>query len=103
MLKTKPYNACAITCFASHIFQSRYLNQLLTNRLHYGILPIHGQTYWVLPICTVISGIDMSGNKETGKVKYVTKPSIKQAVNAINTAIGRCIRNFIICVRSVGF
>ena len=43
MLKTKPYNACAITCFASHIFQSRYLNQLLTNRLHYGILQFTGR------------------------------------------------------------
>ena len=39
----------------------------------------------------------MSGNKDTGNEKYVTSPIIKQAVNAISTAIGRCNKNFTIC------
>ena len=45
---------------------------------------------------TEISGMAMSGNSETGNVKYVTMPTIKQAVNAISTAMGRCIRKRII-------
>ena len=40
----------------------------------------------------------MSGNKDTGNVKYVTSPTMKQAVNAISTAIGRFNRNFTIMV-----
>ena len=46
--------------------------------------------------CTVICGMAISGNKDTGNVKYVTKPTMKQAVNAISTAMGRCNRNFTI-------
>ena len=45
--------------------------------------------------CTVISGMAMSGSNETGNVTYVTTPSMKQTVKAISTAMGRCIRNFI--------
>ena len=37
----------------------------------------------------------MSGNNETGNVKYVTKPTMKQAVKAISTAMGRWMRNLI--------
>ena len=44
-------------------------------------------------ICTVISGMAISGSRDTGNVKYVTIPTIKHAVNAINTAMGRCIKN----------
>ena len=46
--------------------------------------------------CTVISGMAMSGSRETGRVKYVTSPTMKQAVKAISTAMGRCIRNLTI-------
>ena len=45
--------------------------------------------------CTDISGIAMSGNNEIVMFKYVITPRMKQAVNAMKTAIGRCIRNFI--------
>ena len=38
----------------------------------------------------------MSGSNETGNVKYVTSPMMKQAVKAISTAMGRWIRNFTI-------
>ena len=43
-------------------------------------------------------GMEISGNSDTGNVKYVTNPTMKQAVKAINTAMGRCIRNLIIIV-----
>ena len=33
---------------------------------------------------------------DTGNVKYVTKPTMKQAVKAINTAMGRCSKNLAI-------
>ena len=39
--------------------------------------------------CIVISGMAISGSNDIGKVLYVTSPIIKQAVKAINTAIGR--------------
>lgn len=35
------------------------------------------------------------GSNDIGKVLYVTSPIMKQAVKAINTAIGRWIKNFI--------
>jgi hypothetical protein len=38
----------------------------------------------------------ISGNNDTGNVLYVTIPTIKQAVNAINTAMGRRRRKRII-------
>jgi hypothetical protein len=36
-----------------------------------------------------------AGSNDIGKVLYVTSPIMKQAVKAINTAIGRWIKNFI--------
>jgi hypothetical protein len=45
--------------------------------------------------CIVISGMAISGSNDIGKVLYVTSPIMKQAVKAINTAIGRWIKNFI--------
>ena len=39
--------------------------------------------------CTVISGIAILGSSDIGSVEYVTSPMMKQAVKAINTAIGR--------------
>ncbi len=51
--------------------------------------------------CTVISGMAMSGSRETGRVKYVTSPTMKQAVKAISTAMGRCIRNLTILFYSL--
>ena len=44
----------------------------------------------------------MSGNNETGSEKYVTSPKMKQAVKAISTAMGRCIRNFIMTINREG-
>ena len=46
--------------------------------------------------CTVICGMAMSGSRDTGSVKYVTTPMMKQAVKAISTAMGRLIKNLII-------
>ena len=40
----------------------------------------------------------MSGRSDTGSEKYVTSPTMKQAVNAMSTAIGLCIRNFTMSV-----
>lgn len=46
----------------------------------------------------VICGMSMSGRSDTGSEKYVTSPTMKQAVNAMSTAIGLCIRNFTMSV-----
>ena len=46
-------------------------------------------------ICTVISGMEMSGRSDTGRVKYVITPSITAARNDIITATGLWMRNFI--------
>jgi hypothetical protein len=43
----------------------------------------------------VISGISISGINETGNNRDETIPRVRIAINAIITAMGRWIRNFI--------